>query len=218
MGGRGGFFLVFEGVEGAGKSTHARRLERRLERAGIPCRAVREPGGTPVGERIRPVVLDPGLQVSPEAELLLLLAARAEFVRKLVRPALARGEVVVADRYELSTLAYQGVARGLGLERVRRLNEFATGGLRPDCVVLLQVDPEEGLRRKGGDTDRMEREAADFHARVAAAYAELAREVPDVIVVDTEPVKRAVEARILRELAARWPETFGQAAGLRDVE
>lgn len=215
---RRGFFLVFEGVEGAGKSTHARRLGRRLERAGVPCRTVREPGGTPVGERIRRVVLDPGLRFSPEAELLLLLAARAEFVRKVVRPALARGEVVVADRYELSTFAYQGVGRGLGLEPVRRLNEFATGGLRPDAVVLLQVDPEAGLRRKGGETDRMEREAADFHARISTAYAVLAREEPNVIVVDTEPTKRAVEARILQELAARWPETFGQAAGLRNVE
>lgn len=208
-----GFFLVLEGVEGAGKSTHARRLTARLQAAGVPCKLAREPGGTPVGERIREVVLDPRLRVSPEAELLLLLAARAEFVREVVCPALERGEVVVADRYELSTLAYQGVARGLGVERVRELNAFATGGLAPDAILLLTVDPGEGLRRKGDEADRLEREADEFHRRVAEAYDGLTRELPGVIVVDTDAPRDRVEARIVQELRSRWPETFRLGQG-----
>lgn len=210
---RRGFFLVLEGVEGAGKSTHARRLAARLREAGIASRLAREPGGTEMGERVRRVVLDPELAMVPEAELLLLLAARAQLVREVVRPALERGEVVVADRYELSTLAYQGMARGLGLERVRALNEFATGGLAPDAVVLLRVDPGEGLRRKRGAADRLERETGRFHRRVAEAYLELVRELPGAVVVETSAPREEVEARILQELATRWPETFRLSAG-----
>ncbi|MFQ5679829.1 MAG: dTMP kinase [Gemmatimonadota bacterium] len=211
-----GFFLVFEGLEGVGKTTHARSLVERLHRAGVPCRAVREPGGTPAGERVRGVVLDPELAISAEAELLLLLAARAELVRSVVLPALERGEVVVADRYEMSTLAYQGIARGLGEEHVKHLNEFATGGLRPDAVVLLQAPPGEGLRRKSGEADRLERETEAFFGRVAEAYERLARETPGVIVVDSSAGQEEVQARIVQELAGRWPETFGDAAGLPD--
>lgn len=210
-----GFFLVFEGVEGAGKSSHARWLVRRLSEAGVPSRLVREPGGTPAGERVRELVLDPVLRISAEAELLLLLAARAEFVRRVVRPALAAGEVVVADRYEMSTFAYQGAARGLDEQMVRRLNAFATGGLRPHAVVLLTVDVEEGLRRKGGGADRMEREGLAFHRRVARAYRQLARGDPTVIEVDTAAEPKEVQAAIVRELAARWPETFSMEQGVR---
>lgn len=210
---RTGFFLVFEGVEGAGKSTHARRLTERLEAAGRSVLRVREPGGTAVGERIREVVLDPGLAMSPETELLLILAARAEFVRRVVRPALEEGRVVVADRYELSSFAYQGIARGLGLEEVRRLNAFATGGLAPDAVVLLAVAPEEGLRRKDGTADRMERERGGFHRRVAEAYERLADEEPRILRVDSSGPKGEVEARIQQELLRRWPETFDLGSG-----
>ncbi len=212
----GGLFIVFEGVEGAGKSSHARRLSERLDEAGIPCRLVREPGGTEAGERIRRIVLDPALEISAEAELFLILAARAEFVRRVVRPALEAGEVVVADRYELSTFAYQGVGRGLGLETVRGLNRVATGGLRPDAVVLLAVDPEAGLRRKSGEADRMERAGRPFHRRVARAYRELAEDDPDVLVVDSGRPVEAVEADILAALAVRWPETFPFKQGLRE--
>lgn len=203
-----GFFLVFEGVEGAGKSTHARRLARRLEAAGRRCLLVREPGGTPTGERIRRLVLDPELQMTAETELLLLLAARAEFVRKVVRPALARGEVVLADRYEMSTFAYQGTARGLDPAMVRRLNAFATDRLKPHAVILLAVDSGEGMRRKRDAADRMEQEGASFHRRVARAYERLAREEPDVLVVDSSVGRAEVETEILRVLGERWPETF----------
>lgn len=206
---------MFEGVEGAGKSTHLRLLAERLRRKGIPHCVVREPGGTPAGERIRRVVLDPVLDICAEAELLLMLAARAEFVRRLVRPALARGEVVLADRYELSTFAYQGIARGLGLDTVRRLNAFATGGLEPDAVILLAVEPEAGRRRKRGAADRIEREPDEFFLRVAAAYRELAERVPGIITVDGDLAVPDVQERILQELARRWPETFDLESGYR---
>lgn len=171
---------------------------------------MREPGGTEAGERIRSVVLAPELEVAAETELLLLLAARAEFVRRRVEPALARGEVVLADRYELSTFAYQGMARGLGLERVRSLNRFATGGRRPDATLVLLVDPEEGRRRRGDrPADRMEREDDAFHAEVARAYERLAREEPGAVAVDGSGSPDEVERRIVERLADRWPSVFG---------
>lgn len=222
-GGSDGLFVVFEGVEGAGKSTHLQLLGEHLSERGVPHRIVREPGGTDAGERIRRVVLDADLEVAPRTELLLMLAARAEFVERLVRPALREGEVVLADRYELSTFAYQGVARGLGLDRVRELNGFATDGLRPDALVLLDVSAETGLRRKSGEPhpDRMEREDADFHRAVAGAYRRLADEegaslaaTPDGLIrVPAEEGTAAVHRRIREALHRRWPETFGSPAG-----
>lgn len=210
MSGAGGLFLVLEGIEGSGKSTQAARLARRLEARGVEHTVVREPGGTEAGERIRDVVLDPALDVTPETELLLILAARAEFVRRRVEPALERGQVVVADRYDLSTLAYQGIARGLGLERVRALNRFATGGREPDVTLVLMVDPEEGRRRRAGlPADRMEREDEAFHREVARAYERLAREEAEVVAVDGSGSPDEVERRILEVLAGRWPQTFG---------
>jgi dTMP kinase len=203
-----GLFLVFEGVEGAGKSSHLQRLTRALDDRNIAYVMVREPGGTPVGERARDIVLDPSISVTPEAELLLYLAARAEFVRTLVRPALDRGELVLADRFELSTYAYQGCARGLGLDRVRTLNEFATGGLKPDGTIVLRVDPVLGRGRQKGAADRLEREEASFHRAVAAAYDELARTEPGVIVVDSGGPIREVQRSIWDVLHDRWPGRF----------
>lgn len=208
-----GFFLVFEGVEGAGKSTQAARLAARLSAAGIPHRVVREPGGTVVGERIRETVLDPELDPAPETELLLMLAARAEFVRRLVEPALERGEVVLADRYEMSTFAYQAMARGLGLERVRKLNRFATGGRKPDVTFLLDVDAEVGRRRVAGEGDRLERAGQGFHAAVTRAYRQLADTEPGVVPVDGGGEPATVEARIVAVLVDRWPERFGSLVG-----
>ena len=210
-----GLFLVFEGGEGAGKSTHVRWVAEYLRSTGVDYRVVREPGGTPAGERARDIVLDPSLRMCDETELLLILAARAEFVRSVVRPALEAGEVVLADRYELSTYAYQGMARGLGLERVRQLNEFATGGLKPDAVFVLTLDPDAGLERKRQQADRLESESRDFHRRVADAYAELARREPDVVTVDSSGPEAEVRDRLLEELRARFPETFDLEAGLR---
>lgn len=175
---------------------------------GRACLLAREPGGTPGGERIREVVLDPGLELGPEAELLLYLASRAEFVQRVVSPALREGRIVVADRYELSTLAYQGIARGLGLETVRELNDWATGGLRPDAVVLLRVDPGTGQGRKEGVPDRLESEPGEFFARVAEAYDLLAKTEPGVEVVEGSGSPEEVEARVQAALFRHWPGTF----------
>ncbi len=184
---------------------------------------MREPGGTEAGERIRRVVLDAALEVTPRTELLLMLAARAEFVDRLVRPALSCGQVVLADRYEMSTFAYQGVARNIGLDRVRELNDFATGGLKPDALVLLEVSAETGRRRKAGDMerDRMEREDEGFHRSVADAYRRLAGELPEelarspdgLIRVQAEDGRDEVHRRIRSALHGRWPETFGPPTG-----
>lgn len=168
----------------------------------------REPGGTPGGERIRDVVLDPGLDLGPEAETLLYLASRAEFVRRIVRPALDEGRIVVADRYELSTLAYQGIARGLGLEEVRRLNSWATGGLKPDAVILLRIDPAAGRDRKAEEPDRLERESGEFFRRVAEAYDLLAAVEADMVAVDGRGSPGEVEERVNAVLLGRWPGTF----------
>lgn len=210
MSGEAGLFVVLEGIEGSGKSTQVARLARRLEARGVEHTVLREPGGTEAGERIRSVVLDPELEVAPETELLLILAARAEFVRRRVEPALARGEVVLADRYELSTFAYQGLARDLGLERVRKMNRFATGGLEPDVTLVLLVDPDEGRRRRADlPADRMEGEGEAFHDAVARAYERLAREEPGVVAVDGSGPPEAVEERVMEVLSSRWPSVFG---------
>lgn len=206
--GRTGLFIVFEGVEGAGKTTHLRRLSSRLDQLGVAHVVVREPGGTPAGERIRDILLDPGSELFSETELLLLLAARAEFVRRVVSPALERGELVLGDRYELSTLAYQGAARGIGMDRVREINAFATAGLRPDGTVLLRIDPESGRGRKTDAADRMERESVAFHRAVADAYEDLAATEPEVISIDSGDTPDVVHLRIWKELSERWPGRF----------
>ncbi|MEN8144303.1 MAG: dTMP kinase [Gemmatimonadota bacterium] len=205
---RPGLFLVLEGVEGSGKSSQQALLSRRMEGLGIPHLSVREPGGTPAGEGARAIVLDRNLSMTPETELLLYLAARAEFVRSVVRPALERGEIVLADRYELSTFAYQGIGRGLGLERVRELNNFATGGLRPDATFLLVLDSGVGKSRQLGEADRLERESEVFHRTVAQAYDSLADTEPNVTrIAGDEPVQSVQEA-LWKELVTRWPDRF----------
>lgn len=218
---RRGLFLVFEGVEGCGKSTQARLLARHLEKRDVPHEVLREPGGTDAGERIREVVLDPGLELSSEAELFLFLAARAEFVRRLVEPALRAGRVVISDRYELSTFAYQGVVRGLGLDRVRQLNAVATGGLKPDGLVILELTPEEARRRKPEAGDRLEREGAAFHEDVGAAYRSIVEEYPEWLVSDRGRILRVdggapasrVQGQVREALSGWWPETFPSGQG-----
>jgi dTMP kinase len=174
-------FLTFEGLDGSGKSTQARLLAEALRADGRDVVVTREPGGTALGERVRKLVLG-GADVSPWAEVSLFAAARAQLVEEVIAPALARGADVVCDRYLDSSLAYQGIARGLGLERVLELNLHATNGLLPDRTYLLLVDPEESARRLGRATDRIEREDDDFRRRVDAAYRELAVAFPERIV------------------------------------
>jgi dTMP kinase len=174
-------FVTFEGVDGSGKSTQAELLRARLEADGGEVVATREPGGTELGERIRDLVLY-GDHVVPWAEAMLYAAARAQHVEEVVRPALERGASVVCDRYVDSSAAYQGVARGLGLERVLDLNLVAVGGLLPDRTFLLQLEPADALARLR-EHDRLEREGEVFLALASAGYRELAERYPDRIVV-----------------------------------
>ncbi len=206
-----GLFIVLEGVEGAGKSTQARLLAGWMEEMEVPFTLAREPGGTPVGEALRRVVLDRGdLTMPPETELFLILGARAAFVREVVRPCLEAGRVLLADRFELSTFAYQGFGRGLDLEEVRRANRMATGGLKPDLCMVLDVPVEVGLRRKSGPGpgDRIEREGAPFLARVQDGYRILAGEDSHVRLIDAQGAPEDVQASVRRTLTEMFPETF----------
>ncbi len=174
-------FVTFEGLDGSGKTTQIELLRSRLDAEGREVVTVREPGGTEVGEAIRQVVLE-GPDMEPWPEAALYAAARAQVVAEVIRPALDRGADVLCDRYVDSSLAYQGIARGLGLDRVLDLNLDAVGGLMPDRTFLLVVEPDAAIARVGDRPDRIEREGADFHRRVAAAYLELADRWPERIV------------------------------------
>lgn len=190
-----GLLVTFEGGEGSGKSTQAAILVERLRAIGREVVTAREPGGTPFGEALRALTRKPALarrihalltgaawrEIDPRAELLLMEASRAQLVAAVVRPALARGATVVLDRFSDSSLAYQGYGRGLPLDLVRQANALATGGLTPRLTVLLDLPPEEGLRRKGGERgrDALGAEPVAFHERVRQGYLELARAEPE---------------------------------------
>jgi len=187
-----GAFVVLEGGDGCGKSTQAAILVARLREAGREVVATREPGATPAGKAIRSLVLDAG-DLDPRTEALLIAADRAEHVAGVVRPALERGAVVVSDRFVPSSLAYQGVARGLGVDAVNRLSAWATGGLVPDLVVVLDVDPVAAAGRRAGPEDRMEREPAEFRAVVNQAYRDLAARFGWRLVDGAAPVEAVAE-------------------------
>jgi dTMP kinase len=177
-------FVTFEGVDGSGKSTQARLLAERLRSEGREVVLTREPGGTTTGERIREILLH-GEALAPWAEAALFAAARAELLEEVVRPALDRGADVVSDRYLDSSLAYQGIARGLGVEPVLELNRLATSGLLPDRTFVILLPPAEAAARRSGELDRIEREGAAFAEDVDRAYREIAGVFPDrVRVVD----------------------------------
>jgi dTMP kinase len=221
-----GRLITIEGLDGAGKTTLAETLVRELRgrpgahprgadsprgelrgrsAAGPPAadspRLLREPGGVALSERIRELVKDPALRVGARAEALLYAAARAQLVEELVRPLLEQGTTVVLDRFVDSSLAYQGAARGLGIEAVRAINAMATGGLAPDRTLLLRVSPRTGRERqgeRGREPDRLEREGESFFAAIAAAYDALARAEPERIrTIDAEQPPRAVLAQAL---------------------
>jgi dTMP kinase len=174
-------FVSFEGLDGSGKTTQAELLRTRLEVDGQDVVATREPGGTELGEEVRGLVLHGG-HVAPWAEALLYAASRAQHVEEVIRPALERGATVLCDRYVDSSVAYQGVARGLGLQRVLDLNLEAVGGLMPDRTFLLLIDPEDVADRLQRDHDRLEREGERFYSCVDAGYRELAARFPERIV------------------------------------
>lgn len=185
-GGRG-LFVAFEGGDGAGKSTQAGLLADSLRSLGHNVIRTREPGGTPVGEQLRSLVLEHGNgEIDPRCEALIFAASRAAHATQVIRPALARGELVLTDRYIDSSVAYQGVGRELGAERIRSLNEWATTGLRPDLTVLLDVDPADGRDRRTsgeGAEDRLESEPDDFHSRIRQAFLDLAAAEPEQYLV-----------------------------------
>jgi dTMP kinase len=199
-----GRLVTIEGLDGAGKTTLAAGLVAALAARGVQAVLLREPGGVELSERVRALVKDPALRVGGPAEALLYAAARAQLVEERVRPLLDEGSWVLLDRFVDSSLAYQGAARGLGVDRVRELNLFATGGLVPDRTLLLALDPAAGRARlagRGEAPDRLEAEDAAFFARVAAAYAELAREEPERIrVIDAGGAEPAVLAAALAAL------------------
>jgi dTMP kinase len=190
-------FISFEGLDGTGKTTQAAMLADALELEGRTVIRVREPGGTGTGERIRELLLDTSARIGPAAEALLYAAARAQLVDDVIRPALDRGETVVADRFIDSSLAYQGVARGLGIDEVLDANQLATGGLMPDVTLLLELPSRVAAARRGGDPDRIEAEGDRFHGAVAEGFAAAAARFPDRIrVVDASGPQRAVLARV----------------------
>jgi dTMP kinase len=207
--------IVLEGVEGSGKTTQAKLLGEWIERRGLTALVTREPGGTILGEEIRRLVLHAG-DVPARSEVLLVLAARAAHLELEVRPALQAGKIVVADRYELSTLAYQGYGRGLPVEQVRQLNAFATDGLRPDLTIVLDVQLAVGARRRAASRageDRIERAGDAFHQRVAEAYRQLAHASDDIVAIDGAPPADVVHDTITRLLVERFSETFPSEPG-----
>jgi dTMP kinase len=198
-----GFFIVFEGGEGAGKSTQVRSLTEWLRARGLTVVVTREPGATSVGSQVRALLLDPTNRVSPRAEALLYAADRADHVEKVIRPALDRGDVVISDRYIDSSLAYQGAGRDLALEDVARISRWATDGLVPDLTVLLDVPPGTGLRRAGDKPDRIEAEPEAFHERVRGGFRVLAERHPGRYLVVDATLSVADVSQKVRERVAR---------------
>ncbi|HEY0929778.1 MAG TPA: dTMP kinase [Gemmatimonas sp.] len=217
-----GLFVVLEGGEGVGKTTQWQRLSSTLRAVGHEVVAVREPGGTQAGDAIRALLLDPTSSLAPGAEALLFAASRAQLVADVIEPALARGAVVLVDRFLLSTYAYQGAGRGLPLDVLSGVNRLATGGRAPDLTLLLNVPLDVAMARMQarGAADRMEQEEAAFHERVRAAFdtaltpawQQAHPEVGPVIAVMAQGDVDAVTVRCLEALVQRWPARFTAAA------
>ncbi|MEO5818782.1 MAG: dTMP kinase [Gemmatimonadaceae bacterium] len=214
-----GRLIVFEGGEGSGKSTQLRRLSSALGRKGTPHICLREPGGTSLGTEVRRLLLDRTSDIDPRAEALLFMASRAQLVQREIRPALERGDVVLLDRFFLSTYAYQIAGHGLPEDEVRTANRFATGGLVPDLTILLSFPVVEGLARaahRAASHDRMEAMGESFHHRVAAALATFAEsswqethpECGPIVAVDAQGAEDEVAGRVLSVLRSSWPGSF----------
>jgi dTMP kinase len=218
-----GKLIVFEGAEGAGKTTQIRLLAERFGAQGLSAVAVREPGGTPVGDAIREILLDPEQQITAATEALLFMASRAELIAREIRPALDGGDVVLLDRFFLSTYAYQIVGRGLPEDDVRAANRLATAGLVPDLTLLLDVSPAKGLERADarGKRDRIESAADGFHERVGDAFRQFVElswqqshpECGPIKLIDGLGDEATVLARVISTLASVFPETFSTIKG-----
>lgn len=197
---RHGCFLTVEGIEGAGKTTCLATIERHLAAAGIAATVTREPGGTRLGEALRAILLDPDTgDVHPDAETLMMFAARSQHLHEVIRPALARGNWVICDRFTDATYAYQGAGRGVGEQRVAALESWTQGEFRPDLTIFLDVPPQEGLGRAASRSrpDRFERERVAFFDAARASYLARARQEPDrVRVIDASRPLEAVQGAI----------------------
>jgi dTMP kinase len=197
-------FITFEGIDGSGKSTQLRLAASELRLRGCEIVVTREPGGTPLGERLRAALLDMETDVDPLAELLLYAADRAQHVRTLIRPALKAGRLVLSDRYADATIAYQGGGRNFPAELINQVVALATEGLRPDLTLLFDLAPEDGLARRarrttgGAAVDRLDAESNEFHARVREAYLQIAaREPARVRVIDARPPIQTIHAQVM---------------------
>ena len=202
---RKGLFLVFEGIDGAGKSSQLLRTKAYLEERGFEVVTTREPGGTAIGEKIRGLLLDPeNSAMNDRCELLLYGASRAQHVAEVIAPALRAGKAVLCDRFSLSTAAYQGYGRGLDLSLLETVNRVAVSGVEPDCTVVVDVSVEIGAKRvsvsRGEPKDRLEREKSDFFRRVRQGFLTEAEKDPKIVVVDGEASEEEVFDAIRREL------------------
>lgn len=216
---RTGRLIVLEGSEGAGKTTQLRLLADRLRAQGLQVLPLREPGGTPLGDAIRALLLDPARHIAPPAEALLFMASRAQLVHDEIDPALARGVVVLMDRFFLSTYAYQIDGRGLPESEIRASNALATGGRRPDLTIILSITASEGMDRavSRGEQDRIEQLGDGFHSRVEEAFARFTSgdwqrshsECGPIVSVDGRGDPSEVHERVLAAIAERMPDEFG---------
>lgn len=206
-------FITFEGSEGCGKSSQVARLFTFLQKKGYDVISTREPGGTPIGEQIRAILSNlENTEMQQRTEILLFQASRAQLVEQVIRPHLAKGGIVLSDRYADSTLAYQGFGYQRDLAPLRALIQFATGGLKPDLTLLLDVDVEVGLRRRarGGEWNRLDALQLDFYQRVRQGYLQLSQEEPERwVVIDAmqpfEQVQRSIRRVVMERLSARLP-------------
>ena len=213
-----GKLIVLEGAEGVGKTTQIRLLAERLTMAGIQCAAVREPGGTPVGDDIREILLQPEQEITAATEALLFMASRAELVSREILPSLQKGMIVLVDRFFLSTYAYQIFGRGLPEAEIRAANRLATGGLVPDLTLLFDLAAAEGLARADsrGARDRMERADDAFHQRVGNAFREFAKtswqhshpECGPIKLIEATGDERTVHQRVMAALGTTFPQPF----------
>lgn len=209
-----GLFIAIEGPDGAGKTTLLAGLASRLKGEGIEHVSVREPGGTPAAEYARQGAFDPTLEASPLAELFFFLAARADLVAKVINPALQNGSIVLSDRFELSTYAYQVKGRGLPADAVLAANALATGGLKPDLTLILDLTMEQARARRserGGELDRLELESSEFHVRVMEAFR--AAEGPGLHHIDAGNPPEVVEDQAWRQLVELLDGTIAGSAG-----
>jgi dTMP kinase len=204
-----GLFITFEGGEGCGKSTQSRLLLKKLEQQNIPVVLTHEPGGTALGNELRKALKrKQGSSISPQAELFLLAASRAQLVAEVIRPALEEGKVVLCDRFTHSTLVYQGYGRGLDFTAIKMVNNMATGYLNSDLIILLDISPEQGLARKQSLKDRFELEDLSFHRRVREGYLKMAAAEPDRwLVIDASLPKRKI-AEIIRDRVSQLLPNF----------